>query len=164
MDFFVQSCGQLNFLIGDSLSSLCAPCLCLSIPCVLFLFFFFLKKKGEMLLYCLVVLGGFNCAAACTACSNPQTSCSTECRHKLVARMDWYCLWCLKHVDNLVSTEEKQILWRTAGGELISKDGRRRELGHCHKGTTKSGSIGLTSNSIARRVKNYSSNIYIVIY
>lgn len=48
----------------------------------------------------------FNCAAACTTCSNPQTSCSTECKHKLVATTGW-CLGCLVHVDNLVSTEEK---------------------------------------------------------
>lgn len=75
-----------------------------------------------MLLYCLVVLGGFNCADAYTACNNPQASCSSECKHKLVARMGWCCLWCLKHVDNLVSMEEKEILWRTEEGELMSKD------------------------------------------
>lgn len=42
-------------------------------------------------------------------------------------------------------------------GRLIN--GRRRELGYCHKGPTKLGSIGLTSNSIARRVKNYLNHI-----
>lgn len=133
------------------------------------------KKKErlkEMPLYFLEVLGGFNCAAACSVCSNPQTSCSKEFNHELV-RMMW-CMWCLKYLDILVSREEKQILWKTEAGELMSKDewkvkaslihGRRRELDHYHKGTTKLGSIGLMSNSIARRVKNYLNNIYIVIY
>lgn len=110
---------------------------CASVSCV---------KKGGMLLSCLTVLGGFNCFPVCTACSNPQT-CSTECKDKLVTGMDWCCLSCLKHVDNLVSREEKQILWKIEGDGLMSKlmsekgkqkliCGRRTEIDHCHKGTT----------------------------
>lgn len=165
--FFVQSCRQLDFFEW-----------LLELPMCLFTvprYPLHLKKKErlkEMPLYFLEVLGGFNCAAACSVCSNPQTSCSKEFNHELV-RMTW-CMWCLKYLDILVSREEKQILWKTEAGELMSKDewkvkaslihGRRRELDHYHKGTTKLGSIGLMSNSIARRVKNYLNNIYIVIY
>lgn len=79
--------------------------------------------------------------------SNSQTCCSTECKDKVVTVTDWCCLSCLKHVDNLVSREEKQILWKIEGGELMSKlmsgkgkqeliCGRRTEIDHCHKGTT----------------------------
>lgn len=56
--------------------------LCLSIPHVS-------KTKHKINAAVLPYSAGshFNCAAACTACSNPATPCSTERKHKLVARM-----------------------------------------------------------------------------